>query len=97
MQIPACGLSVRKLTSVKLQNTTRFHSRLYYVHPARGKAKSGITGAAAMIMMGCGTERPENGTSRQKWDGGNPVFVVACFVLLACFSYHASFSFRRHG
>jgi len=33
------ALSARKLTPVKVQNTTHFHSRLDYVHPVRGNSQ----------------------------------------------------------
>jgi len=40
LQIPAFWCtSARKLTPAKVQNTTRFHSRLHYVHPAWGNIK----------------------------------------------------------
>jgi len=60
------ALSARKLTYTKVQNITRFHSRLYYVHSARGNAKNETTGVPARITTGRGTEGPENGTYRQK-------------------------------
>ena len=67
-----------KLTSAiaKAQNATHFHSRLHYVHPARGNTKNGTTGVLVRITTGRAsgseTEGPENGTFRQKRDGWQP-------------------------
>jgi len=38
-----------KLTPAKVQNTTHFHSRLHYVHPARDNTKNRTTGVPARI------------------------------------------------
>jgi len=50
-------------------NTTHFHFSAYYVHPAWGNTKNGTR---ATTTTGHGTEGPDNGTSRQKWDKWQP-------------------------
>jgi len=60
--LPSGAQSARKLTPVKVQNTTHLHSGLYHVHPARDNAKNGTTGVLARTQ----DRGPENRTSRQK-------------------------------
>jgi len=42
------------------------------MHPTWGNTKNGTTGIPVRIMTGHGTERPEDGTSRQKQDRWQP-------------------------
>jgi len=55
-QIPVFGCTFgQKINSCESQNTTHVHSRLYYVHPARGNTTNGTsTGIPARITTDAG-------------------------------------------
>ena len=73
------AFSARKLTPAKVRNTTHFHSRLHYVHPARRSTKNRTTGVPARITTGRGqkTGRPcKNGTDDNPGFGVNQQFWI---------------------
>jgi len=60
------ALSVRKLTRAKAQNTTHFHSRLYYAHPTRRNTKNGKNWRPGQDNDSTWDRRARKRTSRQK-------------------------------
>jgi len=65
-------LSSRTLTPAEVQNTTYFHSRLSYMHPAWGNTKNGTGGVPARIMMETGQMGQKTGRPGKNWMGGKP-------------------------